>query len=198
MSLRNCVFSWFWLRISQTCCQANSLILFYVPKCLTYLLLKVFLCLTLWAAKQCPIGLQYQECISCCPETCSLERSCIDSKLACLDGCYCPEGDASLSKNLSNFWFSLIGFRRVADALLVCVLFCSGLIFEGGACVTPSDCPCEHRGSLYQSGQTLQEECNNWWATCSVVSGIILHCFQPFWFPLKSPTSIIDCLFIIN
>uniref|UniRef100_A0A3B3Y820 Otogelin n=1 Tax=Poecilia mexicana TaxID=48701 RepID=A0A3B3Y820_9TELE len=42
--------------------------------------------------KQCPLGLQYRECISCCPETCNLERTCIDSKLACLDGCYCPEG----------------------------------------------------------------------------------------------------------
>ncbi|XP_029354391.1 otogelin [Echeneis naucrates] len=43
-------------------------------------------------AKQCPLGLQYRECISCCPETCNLERTCIDSKLACLDGCACPDG----------------------------------------------------------------------------------------------------------
>ncbi|XP_053281590.1 otogelin [Pleuronectes platessa] len=43
-------------------------------------------------ARQCPLGLQYRECISCCPESCSLERTCIDSKLACLDGCYCPDG----------------------------------------------------------------------------------------------------------
>ncbi|XP_069382390.1 otogelin isoform X2 [Paralichthys olivaceus] len=43
-------------------------------------------------AKQCPLGLQYRECISCCPESCNLERTCIDSKLACLDGCYCPDG----------------------------------------------------------------------------------------------------------
>uniref|UniRef100_A0A3Q3BGT7 Otogelin n=1 Tax=Kryptolebias marmoratus TaxID=37003 RepID=A0A3Q3BGT7_KRYMA len=42
--------------------------------------------------KQCPLGLQYRECISCCPESCNLERTCIDSKLACLDGCYCPDG----------------------------------------------------------------------------------------------------------
>ncbi|XP_023807134.2 otogelin isoform X3 [Oryzias latipes] len=40
----------------------------------------------------CPAGLQYRECISCCPATCSLERTCIDSRLACLDGCYCPDG----------------------------------------------------------------------------------------------------------
>lgn len=85
-----------------------------------YSLLKVFLCLTLWAARRCPLGLQYQECISCCPATCSLERSCIDSKLACLDGCYCPEGDPSLSETCQTADFSLIGFCHVADALLVC------------------------------------------------------------------------------
>ncbi|KAM9861152.1 otogelin [Aulostomus maculatus] len=43
-------------------------------------------------AKQCPSGLQYMECISCCPASCNTERTCIDSKLACLDGCYCPDG----------------------------------------------------------------------------------------------------------
>ncbi|KAK5935795.1 hypothetical protein CgunFtcFv8_021119 [Champsocephalus gunnari] len=43
-------------------------------------------------AKQCALGLQYRECISCCPASCNLERTCIDSKLACLDGCYCPDG----------------------------------------------------------------------------------------------------------
>uniref|UniRef100_A0A3B4YDQ7 Otogelin n=1 Tax=Seriola lalandi dorsalis TaxID=1841481 RepID=A0A3B4YDQ7_SERLL len=49
-----------------------------IPQCGTFL--------------QCPLGLQYRECISCCPESCNLERTCIDSKLACLDGCYCPDG----------------------------------------------------------------------------------------------------------
>ncbi|KAM7405723.1 hypothetical protein PAMP_000150 [Pampus punctatissimus] len=43
-------------------------------------------------AKQCPLGLHYMECISCCPASCNSERTCIDSKLACLDGCYCPDG----------------------------------------------------------------------------------------------------------
>lgn len=39
----------------------------------------------------------------------------------------------------------------------------SGLIYEDGGCVTPSDCPCEYHGMFYPSGQMLQEECNNWW-----------------------------------
>ncbi|XP_051919390.1 otogelin isoform X3 [Hippocampus zosterae] len=42
--------------------------------------------------KECPEGLQYLECISCCPSSCKQERTCIDSRLACLDGCYCPNG----------------------------------------------------------------------------------------------------------
>uniref|UniRef100_A0A3Q3D8G9 Otogelin n=1 Tax=Hippocampus comes TaxID=109280 RepID=A0A3Q3D8G9_HIPCM len=41
---------------------------------------------------ECPEGLQYLECISCCPSSCKQERTCIDSRLACLDGCYCPNG----------------------------------------------------------------------------------------------------------
>ncbi|KAM8877816.1 otogelin [Synchiropus picturatus] len=42
--------------------------------------------------KECPSGLQYLECISCCPASCNIERTCIDSKLSCLDGCYCSDG----------------------------------------------------------------------------------------------------------
>uniref|UniRef100_A0A8C2WKQ8 Otogelin n=1 Tax=Cyclopterus lumpus TaxID=8103 RepID=A0A8C2WKQ8_CYCLU len=99
-----------------------------------------------------------RECISCCPASCNLERTCIDSKLACLDGCYCPDG----------------------------------LIYEDGGCVTPSDCPCEHRGLFYPSGRTLQEECSSctceggvWNCTdyscpgeCSVTGDMYFHSFD--------------------
>nr|XP_057933601.1 otogelin-like protein [Doryrhamphus excisus] len=85
-------------------------------------------------AKQCPPGLQYLECISVCPASCNKERTCIDSGLACLDGCYCP----------------------------------NGLIYTEGGCVAPSECPCEHHGIFYQSGQTIQEECNN----CTCLAGV--------------------------
>ncbi|XP_030649228.1 otogelin [Chanos chanos] len=40
---------------------------------------------------QCPPQLQHRECITCCPVSCNVERMCIDSKLQCLDGCYCPD-----------------------------------------------------------------------------------------------------------
>nr|XP_061811172.1 otogelin-like [Nerophis lumbriciformis] len=42
--------------------------------------------------KQCPEGLQYLECISCCPASCKQEETCTDSRLACLDGCFCQDG----------------------------------------------------------------------------------------------------------
>uniref|UniRef100_A0A8B9HR24 Otogelin n=1 Tax=Astyanax mexicanus TaxID=7994 RepID=A0A8B9HR24_ASTMX len=80
---------------------------------------------------ECPAELQYRECIPCCPVHCRTEQMCIDSKLQCLDGCYCQDD----------------------------------LIYEDGLCVKASDCPCEHRGMLYPSGHTIQEECNN--CTCS-------------------------------
>lgn len=70
-------------------------------------LLKVSMFLILWPAKQCSLGLQYRECISCCPASCNLERTCIDSKLACLDGCYCPEGDLRF---LETYWTTRLVF----------------------------------------------------------------------------------------
>uniref|UniRef100_A0AAZ3SXK3 Otogelin n=1 Tax=Oncorhynchus tshawytscha TaxID=74940 RepID=A0AAZ3SXK3_ONCTS len=42
-------------------------------------------------AMPCPPGLQYKECITCCPVSCNVDRMCIDNKLQCLDGCYCPD-----------------------------------------------------------------------------------------------------------
>ncbi|XP_058637642.1 otogelin [Onychostoma macrolepis] len=39
----------------------------------------------------CPTELLFRECITCCPMHCKIEHMCIDSKLQCLDGCYCPD-----------------------------------------------------------------------------------------------------------
>ncbi|XP_034155631.2 otogelin [Pangasianodon hypophthalmus] len=57
------------------------------------------------------------------------------------------------------------------DSKLQCLDGCycpDDLIYEDGICVKPSDCPCEHRGMLYPSGHTIQEECNN----CTCVGGV--------------------------
>lgn len=34
----------------------------------------------------------YNECIACCPASCQSQASCVDSEIACVDGCYCPDG----------------------------------------------------------------------------------------------------------
>ncbi|XP_069325765.1 otogelin [Eulemur rufifrons] len=34
----------------------------------------------------------YNECIACCPASCQPRVSCVDSEIACVDGCYCPDG----------------------------------------------------------------------------------------------------------
>ncbi|EDM07267.1 otogelin (predicted) [Rattus norvegicus] len=34
----------------------------------------------------------YNECIACCPASCQSHASCVDSEIACVDGCYCPNG----------------------------------------------------------------------------------------------------------
>ncbi|XP_032751926.1 otogelin [Rattus rattus] len=34
----------------------------------------------------------YNECIACCPASCQSRASCVDSEIACVDGCYCPNG----------------------------------------------------------------------------------------------------------
>ncbi|NP_001291257.2 otogelin precursor [Bos taurus] len=34
----------------------------------------------------------YNECVACCPASCQPRASCVDSEIACVDGCYCPDG----------------------------------------------------------------------------------------------------------
>ncbi|XP_021575161.1 otogelin [Carlito syrichta] len=37
-------------------------------------------------------GFTYNECIACCPASCQPRATCVDSEIACVDGCYCPNG----------------------------------------------------------------------------------------------------------
>lgn len=71
---------------------------------LKYTLL-VFVALVLSVDVECPVELHFRECIPCCPTQCNIERMCIDSKLQCLDGCYCPEGSHLIIMHKQNpFW----------------------------------------------------------------------------------------------
>lgn len=59
--------------------------------------------LLLIADVDCPGELLFRECITCCPMHCKIEQMCIDSKLQCLDGCYCPDGsNITLSVKLTT------------------------------------------------------------------------------------------------
>ncbi|XP_036060023.1 LOW QUALITY PROTEIN: otogelin [Onychomys torridus] len=48
-----------------------------LPQCTVYCKEKVFI---------------YNECIACCPASCQSRAACVDSEIACVDGCYCPNG----------------------------------------------------------------------------------------------------------
>ncbi|XP_041445566.1 otogelin [Xenopus laevis] len=54
------------------------------------------------------------------------------------------------------------------DSEISCVDGCycaQGFIYENGACVPPSACPCDFHGMSHHSGSVVQEDCNN--CTCT-------------------------------
>ncbi|EQB79130.1 otogelin, partial [Camelus ferus] len=42
----------------------------------------------------------YNECIACCPASCQPRASCVDSEIACVDGCYCPDAECSVTGDI--------------------------------------------------------------------------------------------------
>lgn len=67
-----------------------------------------------------------------------------------------------LTPFLYNLFILFYSASMKIQIVLLVYHLSTGLIYEDGSCVTPSDCPCEYHGMFYPSGQTLQEECNNW------------------------------------
>ncbi|KAG2462548.1 OTOG protein, partial [Polypterus senegalus] len=51
-------------------------------------------------AAECEGEFVYRECITCCPASCHGAKLCAQSKLHCLDGCYCPEGECSVTGDI--------------------------------------------------------------------------------------------------
>ncbi|KAJ8245393.1 hypothetical protein GJAV_G00270270 [Gymnothorax javanicus] len=45
----------------------------------------------------CEDSFVHRDCISCCPPTCTFEKECLGSNLHCLDGCYCPDAECSVT-----------------------------------------------------------------------------------------------------
>lgn len=52
----------------------------------------------------------YNECIACCPASCQSRASCVDSEIACVDGCYCPDG----MLGVGGAWQCLPGLARMS------------------------------------------------------------------------------------
>ncbi|XP_010222088.1 PREDICTED: otogelin-like protein [Tinamus guttatus] len=49
--------------------------------------------------EKCEDSFVHRDCISCCPPTCTFEKDCLGSNLHCLDGCYCPDAECSITGN---------------------------------------------------------------------------------------------------
>ncbi|KAK1802104.1 hypothetical protein P4O66_004448 [Electrophorus voltai] len=96
------------------------------------------LCLSGPNGIECPLGLHYRECITCCPVHCSVERMCIDNKLQCLDGCYCPDGECSVTGDM--YFQSFDG--HVYTFLATCQYVLAKSRNSGGFIVTIQNAPC--------------------------------------------------------
>ena len=88
-------------------------------------------------AQQCPVNMEWTECVSSCGSTCeSLSvvgsaGTCGLTAADCLPGCQCREGTV---------------YDRSA----------------GAGCVAPSDCSCRYKGAVYSSQSTITVDCNEW------------------------------------
>lgn len=63
----------------------------------------------------------YNECIACCPASCQSRASCVDSEIACVDGCYCPNGSLGAGQwELGSVFLAWIsGNRGLGESLFV-------------------------------------------------------------------------------
>lgn len=59
----------------------------------------------------------YNECIACCPASCQSRASCVDSEIACVDGCYCPNGSLVVGGSVGTW----AGMEEWDQALRECL-----------------------------------------------------------------------------
>ncbi|KAK3509611.1 hypothetical protein QTP70_006802 [Hemibagrus guttatus] len=91
-----------------------------------------------FAEIECPTELIYRECITCCPVHCNTEHICIDNKLQCLDGCYCPDGECSVTGDM--YFQSFDG--QVYTFPATCQYVLAKSRNPGGFIVTIQNTPC--------------------------------------------------------
>ncbi|KAH0503615.1 Otogelin [Microtus ochrogaster] len=90
----------------------------------------------------------YNECIACCPASCQSRASCVDSEIACVDGCYCPNAECSVTGDIHFTTFD--GRRYTFPA--TCQYILAKSRSSGTFAVTLQNAPC----GLNQDGACVQ------------------------------------------
>ncbi|VTJ52564.1 Hypothetical predicted protein [Marmota monax] len=90
----------------------------------------------------------YNECIACCPASCQSRTSCVDSEIACVDGCYCPNAECSVTGDIHFTTFD--GRRYTFPA--TCQYILAKSRSSGTFTVTLQNAPC----GLNQDGACVQ------------------------------------------
>lgn len=103
----------------------------------------------------CPKGQVYSDCVSSCPPSCASPQ---------------PPGPA-------------VALGQCREE---CVGGCEcppGLYLHQGDCLKRDDCPCFYRRRTHQSGDRIQQRCNTWYTSWSLVFFILVRVF--FFFNLS-------------
>ncbi|EPQ18362.1 Otogelin [Myotis brandtii] len=90
----------------------------------------------------------YNECITCCPTSCQPRAACVDSEIACVDGCYCPDAECSVTGDIHFTTFD--GRRYTFPA--TCQYILAKSRSSGTFTVTLQNAPC----GLNQDGVCVQ------------------------------------------
>eukprot|EP00069_Balaena_mysticetus_P000779 bmy_03611T0 len=90
----------------------------------------------------------YNECIACCPASCQPRASCVDSEITCVDGCYCPDAECSVTGDIHFTTFD--GRRYTFPA--TCQYILAKSRSSGTFTVTLQNAPC----GLNQDGVCVQ------------------------------------------
>lgn len=103
---------------------------------------------TISAGRVCPRGQVFSDCVSSCPPTCSSPNTL---------------GPAS----------------AMGQCREECVGGCEcppGLYLHQGRCLKRDDCPCFHRRRTYESGDRIEQRCNNWYGSFSCYMCLLQIC----------------------